>query len=141
MNFGEALEELKKGNKIKRKHWGGYWYLDSVVLESHAYDGENYFIVAKLKEGGYAPAQAYQGDMLAEDWEVIDIKEAKEFRFKISDYRYDYNPRITTMFILAEDIEDAYHKFFTYHKDIPNVTYAALRDGRIQLEVEEVTND
>ena len=29
MNFGEALQAMKNGKKVKRKIWGGYWYWDS----------------------------------------------------------------------------------------------------------------
>ena len=70
MNFGEALEKLKEGKKITREIWGGYWELSS--LESgHGVSFD--IIVAHLKDGGIAPAQAYQEDMLAEDWIVVDV--------------------------------------------------------------------
>ena len=28
MNFKQALEEMKKGNKVKLPSWGGYWCWD-----------------------------------------------------------------------------------------------------------------
>jgi hypothetical protein len=80
-DFGYALNCLKNGKKIKRAHWGGYWFLskdpvarqklDNGYEESFAF--KNGLIVAVLKDnGGCAPAQAYQEDMLAEDWEVVE---------------------------------------------------------------------
>ena len=69
MNFGEALEELKKGKKITREVWGGYWELSSLEsTKGYAFD----MITARLKYEGVAPAQAYQQDMLAEDWKIVD---------------------------------------------------------------------
>jgi hypothetical protein len=68
MNFGEALQCLKAGLSVKRKDWGGYWTIE----EWEKVDvGSIPFIVAYLKDGGFAPAQAYQNDILAEDWELI----------------------------------------------------------------------
>lgn len=69
MNFGEALEELKQGKKITREVWRGYWELSS--LESTKGDAFD-IIIAHLEDGGVAPAQAYQQDMLAEDWKVVE---------------------------------------------------------------------
>jgi hypothetical protein len=79
MTFSEALEELKSGKKIKRESWEGYWVIDSVCSnvgeeQDDFYTG-NYVwnqIIAKLKEGGYAPAMPYQADLLANDWEVVE---------------------------------------------------------------------
>jgi hypothetical protein len=69
--FGTALEALKAGKKIKRAHWGGYWvHIPAATTNGLFQDG---IIVAVLKDdGGCAPAQPYQADMLAEDWEVIE---------------------------------------------------------------------
>jgi hypothetical protein len=77
MTFEWALEMLKEGEKVKRKHWGGYWFITEVVIVEDAstwmHDThESKMIIARLKEGGYAPAQAYQGDLLADDWEVAE---------------------------------------------------------------------
>ncbi|MFP3414990.1 DUF2829 domain-containing protein [Bacillus sp. SIMBA_074] len=84
MDFGQALGALKEGKKVKREHWGGYWFISE---SGGTYCGEqidketglcashnmNPMIVACLaSKGGYAPAQAYQADMLAEDWEVVE---------------------------------------------------------------------
>lgn len=78
MNFGQALEAMKLGSKIKRAHWGGYWfYTNDVFLTQDknvlTLNFEKGMIVAVLKDnGGYSPAQAYQGDLLAEDWDVVN---------------------------------------------------------------------
>lgn len=73
MNFGQAIEALKKGKKIKRDHWGGYWFLDQAIVLSDQSKLTNKSIFAHLKDnGGIVPATAYQEDILAEDWEVIE---------------------------------------------------------------------
>jgi Protein of unknown function (DUF2829) len=88
MNFGQALEALKQGKKVKRKHWGGYWFISQPVIfeglqviekdgqkgiKADSAIGMNPTIIACLKDnGGYVPATAYQEDLLAEDWEVVE---------------------------------------------------------------------
>lgn len=64
MNFGEAIAALKQGKKVKRAAWLGYWYMSEFLGTPT--------IVAKLRHNeGYAPAQPYQADLLADDWQVI----------------------------------------------------------------------
>lgn len=79
MDFSAALQAVKAGKKVKRAHWGGYWFLPStdvvIVFENTNWKTfrMNPTIVACLKDnGGYAPATPYMADLLAEDWEVID---------------------------------------------------------------------
>jgi len=84
MNFGEALQALKDGKRIKRSIWGGYWYLVEGIQATHeptdtgikGNDTEFYMykmIVAVLaNNGGLAPAQPYQSDLLAEDWIIVE---------------------------------------------------------------------
>lgn len=79
LSFGGALKLLKEGKKVKRKDWGGYWIIDDVRSnvgeEQRDVYNENHMwsqIIAKLKDGGYAPAQPYQADLLAEDWEEVE---------------------------------------------------------------------
>lgn len=81
MNFGLAIEELKKGNRVRRKGWNGkgifielqvptplskmthpYIYIDTTGLQS-----DNEFAPRDL-----VPWLASQTDMLAEDWEVVE---------------------------------------------------------------------
>jgi hypothetical protein len=82
MNFGEALQALKDGKTVKRAIWGGRWYLaKDAVLNGPSPIGGGYtmscqfnqIIVAELKDmGGVAPAQPYQADILAEDWQIVE---------------------------------------------------------------------
>ena len=80
MNFGLALEELKKGNRVRRKGWNGkgifielqrptkdskmthpYIFIDTTGLQT-----KNKFAPRDL-----VPWLASQTDMLAEDWEIV----------------------------------------------------------------------
>lgn len=82
MNFGQALIELKNGNKVKRKGWNGdgiflalqvpdknskmtqpYIYIDTLGLKTNNHNAPK----------GRVPWLASQTDMLAEDWEVINV--------------------------------------------------------------------
>lgn len=81
MNFGEAIEELKKGKKVRRAGWNGkgifielqrptetskmthpYIYIDTTGLQS-----EN-----NLAPRSLVPWLASQTDMLAEDWYTVE---------------------------------------------------------------------
>ena len=81
MNFGQALTELKNGNKVKRKGWNG----DGIFLALQVPDKNSkmtqpyiYIDTLGLKTNnpnapkGRVPWLASQTDMLAEDWEVIN---------------------------------------------------------------------
>lgn len=79
MNFGEALQALKESKKVKRESWGGYWLLaeNATVYFTQGFANDqqdlNPTILAVLKDdGGVAPAQPYQCDLLAEDWQIVD---------------------------------------------------------------------
>lgn len=83
MNFGEALQALKDGKKVTRSIWKGYWELwnepilsdDSVIGNGYkrSCQFQNGIIVATLKDfGGVAPAQPYQSDLLADDWQIVE---------------------------------------------------------------------
>ena len=82
MNFGQALIELKNGNKVKRKGWNG----DGIFLSLQVPDKNSkmtqpyiYIDTLGLKTNnpnapkGRVPWLASQTDMLAEDWEVINV--------------------------------------------------------------------
>ena len=81
MDFGQALTELKNGNKVKRKGWNG----DGIFLALQVPDKNSkmtqpyiYIDTLGLKTNnpnapkGRVPWLASQTDMLAEDWEVIN---------------------------------------------------------------------
>lgn len=79
MTFGEAVEALKQGKRVKRSIWGGYWFLMNAAQVSEE-DELGYekmatllpTIFAVLKDGqGVTVAQPYQNDILAEDWEIV----------------------------------------------------------------------
>ena len=82
MDFGQALTELKNGNRVKRKGWNGdgiflalqvpdknckmtqpYIYIDTLGLKTNNPNAPK----------GRVPWLASQTDMLAEDWEVINV--------------------------------------------------------------------
>ena len=84
MNFGLALEELKKGNKVKRSGWNGkdqyielaerISYINSkgeLINEGHLNIGNK--VIAFIGTSGVQLGWlASQADMLAEDWQVIE---------------------------------------------------------------------
>ena len=81
MTFGEGLQWMKQGKKIKRSTWEGYWCLskEPQVTEvtndgfERSFDFKDGLIIAVLKDaGGCAPAMPYQADILAEDWQVVE---------------------------------------------------------------------
>lgn len=86
MNFGEALEELKAGNKVARSGWNGKdmflflvpgstfvvnrhpllgIYLEGTEISYHAH------VDMKTAQGDVVPWLCSQTDMLAEDWEIV----------------------------------------------------------------------
>ena len=83
MNFGEALEYLKKGNKISRKGWNGkkqyielasnisYKNINGEVINSNHETMGNKVISFVCTSGIQVRWLASQADMLSEDWEII----------------------------------------------------------------------
>ena len=82
MNFGQALTELKNGNRVKRKGWNG----DGIFLALQVPDKNSkmtqpyiYIDTLGLKTNnpnapkGRVPWLASQTDILTEDWEVINV--------------------------------------------------------------------
>lgn len=81
MNFGQALIELKNGNKVKRKGWNGDGiFLALQVPDENSFMTQEYIYIDTLglitknanAPKGRVPWLASQTDMLAEDWEVIN---------------------------------------------------------------------
>ncbi len=79
MNFGGAIEELKKGSRVARQGWNGkgMWLFlcepeGPYTLES---DGKEYgrrpYIYMKDATDCLVPWLASQTDILAEDWVTI----------------------------------------------------------------------
>ena len=70
-NFGEAISELKKGNKVARKGWNGKnMWLELQVPDTNSKMTLPY-IYMKTADNNKVPWLASQTDMLSEDWEVI----------------------------------------------------------------------
>lgn len=84
MNFGKALEEIKKGNKAKRKGWNGknqYIELATAISYKNAdneivnveHDAIGNKAIAFVGTSGVQMGWlASQADMLAEDWVVVE---------------------------------------------------------------------
>lgn len=71
IDFGEALNHLKRGRRVTRAGWNGegMWL---ALRHPNPDDAMNRaFIFIKDAQGGLVPWLASQTDMLAEDWEVL----------------------------------------------------------------------
>ena len=74
MNFGQALEELKLGNKVTRSGWNGKgMWLELQVPDKNSkmtlpYIYLNYPIGDTYEFGAKVPWLASQTDLLVEDW-------------------------------------------------------------------------
>jgi len=77
MNFSDALNELKEGNKIARSGWNGKGlWLELQLPDSNSkmtlpYVYINYPVDSSNTPGARVPWLCSQTDMLAEDWEVV----------------------------------------------------------------------
>lgn len=86
MNFGQALEALKQGEKVARNGWNGKGmflflvpgskfevnrppllgiYPEGTMISYHAH------VDMKTAQGDIVPWLCSQTDMLAEDWEIL----------------------------------------------------------------------
>lgn len=85
MIFGDALEEVKAGKAVSREGWNGkgafIFLLTGNDLSSRfkfgygEYEGEPQFsgaIFIKTTQDTISPWQPSNGDMLAEDWHVLE---------------------------------------------------------------------
>ena len=81
MNFGNALESLKQGNKVCRSGWNdkGMWliFVESfeytIVSQCNVMDSKLLpWIAMKTADNGFVPWLASQTDILAEDWMIVD---------------------------------------------------------------------
>lgn len=76
MNFGQALEELKKGNKVQRNGWnGGGMHLEVQFVDSNSKMTHNYLFmtIPECEEGTRKlPWQPSQVDIFAEDWILLE---------------------------------------------------------------------
>ena len=80
MNFGQALEEMKLGNNVRRMGWNGKGIFlalqmpdeNSLMTQPYIYI-DTHGLITKNENApkGRVPWLASQTDMLAEDWEVV----------------------------------------------------------------------
>ena len=68
MNFGEAIESLKRGEHVARGGWNGRgMWLALQVPDEHSKMTQPYIYI-KTVQDDLIPWLASQADMLAEDW-------------------------------------------------------------------------
>ena len=89
MNFGKAIEELKKGKKLSRKGWNGKGmfivyqkgYPDGIPCNKQTAEAYGYkegtlfkcrpYIQMRCADGTHQMWTASQTDILSENWEVV----------------------------------------------------------------------
>lgn len=78
MNFGEAIEALKKGHYVQREGWNGkgmYIYakiMQRTVMRNHTERTYDPVICMYTAQHTHQPGWlASQADILAEDWSVV----------------------------------------------------------------------
>ncbi len=80
LNFGQAIEALKKGQKVARQGWNGKgMWLELVVAQGGkiipGIDEEVKYlnwIGMKTADNKFVPWLASQTDVLAEDWVIVE---------------------------------------------------------------------
>lgn len=81
MNFGQAIQELKKGKKLKRKGWNGKGiFIELQMPDNYSKMSHPYVYIdtsGLCTDNPYAPKNRVpwlpsQTDMLSEDWEVYN---------------------------------------------------------------------
>lgn len=73
MDFGEALQQLKAGEKVSRAGWNGAGqFLELQVPDEHSKMTLPYIFITTV-QGQRVPWLASQTDMLAEDWLVHPV--------------------------------------------------------------------
>lgn len=92
MNFGKAIEALKKGKKVTRKGWNGkkmfLYYVPEGLYPARTDAAKSIadengkvqygpYIAMKTAQGNVVPWLASQTDMLSEDWEIVGECENK----------------------------------------------------------------
>lgn len=72
MDFGSALNCLKRGQKVGRKGWNGKnMWLALQTPDAHSKMTLPY-IYMYTAQGDLVPWLASQSDMLSTDWEIVD---------------------------------------------------------------------
>ncbi|HHV27416.1 MAG TPA: hypothetical protein GXX63_09500 [Tissierellia bacterium] len=63
MNFGEALELMKQGKKVRVPEWGGWWFKKNGQIWVHTEDGN------EIPQDDMSWVNSV---IWREDWEVVD---------------------------------------------------------------------
>lgn len=72
LTYGQAMDKcIHEGKKISRSNWGGYWAVKNIIIFGEIPFKPTVFAVLKDNEG-IVPATAYQEDMFATDWRVVE---------------------------------------------------------------------
>lgn len=71
MNFGQALEALKNGQRVARAGWNGRGMWLALQLPDANSKMSLPYIYMSTVTGDLVPWIASQIDMLAEDWEAV----------------------------------------------------------------------
>ncbi|PSK96691.1 uncharacterized protein DUF2829 [Haloactinopolyspora alba] len=71
MDFGEALDALRAGQKVSREGWNGRgMWLALQVPDEHSKMRRPYIYMRPV-DGDFVPWVASQSDLLANDWLVV----------------------------------------------------------------------
>jgi len=79
MNFGQAIEAMKSGQRVQRAGWNGkgmHLYLEDWLEGTLRFANRKYepCIVMLTATGAHQPGWlASQADMLADDWSVVGV--------------------------------------------------------------------
>ena len=72
LNFGEAIEALKKGERVARNGWNGKgMWLSLQVVDENSKMGHNYIYMSGA-DGKLFPWNPNNLDMMAEDWGIVE---------------------------------------------------------------------
>ena len=71
MNFGEAIQAMKDGKRVRRKGWeNGTWITVDYIASCQPYISPYISLGRDNSFDGHKPWYPSQEDMLAEDWEI-----------------------------------------------------------------------
>ena len=71
MNIGDAITELRQGNRVARLDWNGPGqYLELQVPDEHSKMRKPYIYISPV-DGEFVPWLASQTDILADDWVIV----------------------------------------------------------------------
>jgi len=80
MNFGQALEALNEGKKIKVPEWGGYWFKQSGMIK------------VMTAEGVVLETPHFQQYIFRQDWEIAEKDNKKEDNEHFNPFDLKANP-------------------------------------------------